>query len=79
MSDVAGRLENVELQDLGQVGTDATEGVRYMETTLADTDIDGILATFYDPIDPNVENQHQHLGWKLRELRGLHLALQRVR
>ena len=81
LGDVAGRLEHVELQDLGQVATDAAEGVRNMETTLTDTDIDEILATSDDPVDPHVEdqNQIQQLGWNIRELRGLDQALQRVR
>ena len=63
----AAELEHIELRDLGQVATNASDAVQTVETSLTDAEIDDILGTIDEP------------PLNVRELRGLDQALQRVR
>jgi hypothetical protein len=63
----AAAFDNVELQDLGQTATKASDAVQRLETSFTDADVDEILGTIGEP------------PLDLRELRGLDQALQRIR
>ena len=67
LGEAAAAVDTVELQELGQVATDASNAVHELETTLTNEDIDEILGTVDDP------------PLNLRELRGLDKALQTIR
>ena len=67
LGEAAAAVDTVELRDLGQAASEASDTVHRMETTLTDADINRILMTIDDsPLD-------------LRELRGLDRALQTIR
>lgn len=67
LGEVAGPIDTVELQDLGQTANEALDAIHTMETALTDADIDEILETINDP------------PLNLREIRGLDKALQTIR
>jgi hypothetical protein len=67
LGEAAAAVDTVELQELGQVATDASNAVHELETTLTNEDIDEILGTMDDP------------PLNLRELRGLDKTLQTIR
>lgn len=67
LAETEAAVENVELRDLGQSATDASNAVQHMETALTDQDINEVLKTINDP------------PLTLREIRGLDKALQTIR
>ena len=67
LGEAAAAVDTVELQDLGQTVTEASNVINKVETALTDTQIDQVLGTIDDP------------PFDLRELRGLDKALQTIR
>ena len=67
LGEAAAAVDTVELQDLGQTVTEASNVINRVETALTDTQIDQVLGTIDDP------------PFDLRELRGLDKALQTIR
>ena len=67
LGEVAGPMDTVELQDLGQTANEALDAIHTMETALTDADIDELLEMVNDP------------PLNLREIRGLDKALQSIR
>ena len=67
LGEAAAAVDTVELQDLGQTVTEASNVINTVETAHTDTQIDQVLGTIDDP------------PFDLRELRGLDKALQTIR
>ena len=67
LGEAAAAVDTVEIQDLGQTVTEASNVINRVETALTDTQIDQVLGTIDDP------------PFDLRELRGLDKALQTIR
>ena len=67
LREAAAAVDTVELEDLGQTVTEASNAFNRVETALTDEDIDEILGTLDDP------------PLTLREIRGLDKALQTIR
>lgn len=63
----AAAVENIELQELGQVATGASNTIHVLETALTDEELSEVLGTIDDP------------PLNLREIRGLDRALQNIR
>ena len=67
LGEAAAAVDTVELEDLGQTVTEASNAINRVETVLTDTQIDEVLGTLDDP------------PLTLREIRGLDKALQTIR
>ena len=67
LGEAAAAVDTVELEDLGQTVTEASNAINRVETALTDTQIDEVLGTLDDP------------PLTLREIRGLDKALQTIR